>query len=410
MRGGFRTPWYHGWNIVAVTVLVQVSAMGVASNCFSFFLADWSREYGWAISDLTIAIPLYALSNAFLAPISGRVSDRYPARRVIGLAMLVIILFHAVIGFVTAGWQIIALYAFLLPLGMIFSTGIPTQTLVSRWFVHRRGLAFSLSACGLVVAGILFPPLVVRAIEGIGWRETWWVFGIGIAVITMPTILLVLRDRPDEEEGRTYIMPETEAPERVDLTLFDVLRRRNFWLLIGVFVPIMFANTGLMMNFAPFGESRGLSLDQAAWLVGVSNGAALVGKLACGVLADRFGNRGPLLLVAILVTVGCLWLAIADGFVAIALATALLSFPQGIWVLLASCTAEEFGSANFGRAYGVACTFSVLTTVSPVLLARLYETTGSYVLGINALGGLGLVAVFAAFFYGRGRAVQAMAG
>ncbi len=35
--------WYHGWNIVAVCVVSQVSALALTITCFSLFLKDWTQ-------------------------------------------------------------------------------------------------------------------------------------------------------------------------------------------------------------------------------------------------------------------------------------------------------------------------------------------------------------------------------
>jgi len=93
-----RTSWYHGWNVVAVCVLSQVAALGVATNCFSFFLEPWSRDFGMPMSTLTLSITLFSVSCAVLAPIAGRVCERYSVRCVFVIATLGVVLFHVLIG------------------------------------------------------------------------------------------------------------------------------------------------------------------------------------------------------------------------------------------------------------------------------------------------------------------------
>jgi len=391
--------WYHGWNILAVCVLAQIATLGVATNCLTFFLEGWSRDFNMPISQIVIAIPLFSVTCCILAPVVGGLADRYPVRLLLAGALLVIVTGHLLIGFARSGWQIIAIYTLLLPFAASFSGGIPTQTLVSRWFVRRRALAFSICAVGLVLAGILFPPIVVFLIERVGWRMTWWIFGGAIMLLVLPAVLLVIRERPGTEEGRHYVLPETAAADGTVPTVRDILSRRNFWLPIAVFAPVLLSNSGLQMNFAPFVAARGLSIAEAAILIGVFNAAAAIGKLATGTLADRFGNRLPLLLVAALGTASTFWLVWAHGLVPLSLGFIALGFSQGVWVLLASCIAAEFGSTGFPRAYGIASCFAVLTTVSPPVLARVAEETGSYGAGLLALGVICLIAVVAALFF-----------
>jgi MFS family permease len=153
------------------------------------------------------------------------------------------------------------------------------------------------------------------------------------------------------------------------------------------------------MNFAPFAAARGLSVEQAAILIGVFNAAAAGGKLATGTMTDRFGNRLPLLLLSVLGAASTFWLVWAQGFALLSIGFVTLGLSQGVWVLLASCMAAEFGSSGFPRAYGIASCFAVLTTISPPVLAWLAETTGGYSLGLLALGAICLIAVFSAPFF-----------
>jgi hypothetical protein len=60
--------WYHGWNIVAVCILLQAVANGLTYNAFSLFLPDWAVELHAPVSQLHLAIAAMALLAAFSAP------------------------------------------------------------------------------------------------------------------------------------------------------------------------------------------------------------------------------------------------------------------------------------------------------------------------------------------------------
>lgn len=64
--------WYHGWNIVAVCVLSQAAANGLAVNAFSLFLHDWSI----ALKALTLG---GALACLFIREQQGWRTDKEPA-------------------------------------------------------------------------------------------------------------------------------------------------------------------------------------------------------------------------------------------------------------------------------------------------------------------------------------------
>ena len=53
-----------------------------------------------------------------------------------GIAVL-----YLAISFTTAGWQILALYAFVASPALTLSASVVTNTIISRWFIRSRGLA-----------------------------------------------------------------------------------------------------------------------------------------------------------------------------------------------------------------------------------------------------------------------------
>jgi len=378
-------------------VLVQCAALGVTINCFSFFLHDWSNAFQIPASRLILGMVLFGFICSAFAPFVGRFLDRYSARLIVVVALVGIALIHVLIGFASHGWQIILLYA-LLPIPITFSTGIPAQTLVARWFDRWRGVAFSLSATGLVLAGIAFPPIVVWLISQVGWRMTWWIFALVVLVVAA-LAAIVLRDYPTFALPKSEVQAPSTRPDQPPPTMGRVFRTRNFWLVIIVFVAVSLMSSAVQANFAPLVNSKGLSPNQAAVLLAIFNVAAAGGKLFAGVLCDRIGNRVPLIMVACLATGGMFMLAHVTSFTALIVALVGLGMSQSIWVMLASCIAHDFGQNGFPRAYGIANMFSVITNFSPPALAWMYEQSGSYTFGLLALACICVPSMIAAFLY-----------
>ncbi len=397
--------YYHGWNIVSACVLAQVAGLALTLNCFSLFLADWTREFGAPVSLLALAPTLFSACVVVISPMSGWAAERFPARWVFAIALAGLVLFHALMGFVTHAWQLIALYVTLLPFAIPFSASVPSQSLVSRWFVRRIGLAIGLTAFGLALAGAIFPPIIQALLPLMGWRKVWWLFAAAIAVICIPVALLVMRDQPTEAEGAHYVGSGQEPLGASTLTAAQVFRRRNFWILIGVFTPVQLASMGISINLAPIVTSHGFTTGTAAAMISLSSVAALIAKLAVGAMSDRMGNRIPLVLVALLGAAGTLLLAFQSGSLPMLLtATAISGFSSGVWTLLASATNAEFGAKDFGRAFGIVCAFTPIGALAPPIVARLNELSGNYVAGLRGLGLLCLLAAIAALFLKERRA------
>src|SRR5882757_8997196 len=197
--------WYHGWNIVAVCVLSQVAANGLTYNAYSLFLRDWSAELHAPISQLQLPLAAMGLVSALLAPMVGALADKYPARRLLGWGLAGMAVFYLAISTVTASWQVVALYGLLAPLALTLSTAVTANALISRWFVRRLGLALGLSAFGIGMAGVLLPPVIAATLPTVGWRMIWRGGALIVALLVLPLVVSVARNRPREGEGKPYL-------------------------------------------------------------------------------------------------------------------------------------------------------------------------------------------------------------
>lgn len=399
--------WYHGWNIVGLCVLVQIAGLGITLNCFSLFLHDWTSEFGLPVSDFAFGITVFSVGCAICAPFAGRVAERYPAKWLLAVMLVLLAAFHVILSFVETGWAIVWLYSLLLPIAITFSSGIPSQTIVSRWFIHRVGLAMGLTAFGLAVAGVLFPSIIVWLLPTLGWRVIWRIFAGIILLVILPLVLIFMRDRPTAEEGTVYLSGQGSHAEISKLTVRQVFSRRNFWVAVFVFVPIQCASISMTVNLAPIVTSYGFSAKVAGLMIAVLSISALSAKLVAGVAADRFGNRVPMILTALLCASGLAALINSSGNLPLLFAAfVLIGLSAGVWTLLASATAAEFGREGFGRAFGLICMFPPVASLAPPMVARLAEISGSYSLGLSILCGLALFGAAAACLLRETRAAK----
>jgi sugar phosphate permease len=301
MKGLSRQPeqrlYYHGWNIVAICVVAQFTAMGVLINCFSLFVGGWSVEFDTPISTLALGLTVFSLTCAIWCPMVSLLAERLALRTIMAVALVGVALLHVAIGLATTGWQIVALYSVLAGLVITFSTGVPAQTMVARWFVRRRGLAMGLTSFGVAMAGVLFPPIVSWLLPQIGWRGTWFLFAALIGIVVAPLVFMVLREQPTAAEGVDYVGSPAEQGSGPRVPISTIMLNRNFLITITCFTTVQSAMMVLTVSVAPIVTSRGFDLPAAALIISAYSIAALIAKLVAGVCADRFGNGSPLKLL-----------------------------------------------------------------------------------------------------------------
>jgi MFS family permease len=378
--------WYHGWNIVAVCILSQAMGNGLTYNALSQFLPGWSQDLHTPISRLMLTVAIMGTVAAVISPFVGALADKYPARRLLVIGLLGMALFYVLVGSVTASWQLLVLYGVIAAPALTFCTAVVANALISRWFVRRRGLAFGLSAFGIGLAGVLLPQIINPLLPLVGWRMIWWGGGVFVAVVVVPIVLVVVRNRPSEEEGRYYLTGEDAAAGHHghgagggnQMSWREVIARKNFWLLVGIYLPLVALSGAAVQNIVPYATNHGLSRGTGAGLLSLLSFMHVVATLVLGLLSDRFGNRVPFIGLAVLMVLGSLLLALGSDLPIIVVGCFLIGLGSGVFTLLAAAIAVEFGAQGMGRAFGMCMMFVPVITLSPYLIARSQEATGSY--------------------------------
>jgi hypothetical protein len=78
-------------------------------------------------------------------------------------------------------------------------------------------------------------------------------------------------------------------------------------------------------------------------------------------------------------------LAFGSSVPALTVGCVLVGFGGGLFTLLASAIATEFGAAGVGRAFGLCMLFIPVTGLAPFIIAKTQESTGSYAPGLLGL-------------------------
>jgi MFS family permease len=398
--------WYHGWNIVAVAMLAQVAANGLTYNAFSLFLKDWSADLHAPKSKLQLAIAAMGTFAALVSPLVGGWADKYPPRRLFGVGLLGMALFYLAVSFAQASWQLIALYAFLVPLALGCSTALVANSVIAKWFVKRRGLALGLGAFGIGLAGVFLPPLIAYLLPLIGWRAVWRGGAVIVALIVAPIVVMVVRTSPTERDGLDYVSGAADGNSAhvhghgggKGIGWRAVFARRNFWILVATYLPIMMLQGGIGNNLAPIALSQGFSQQTAGNLMSAFAFAHVVATLALGMISDRFGNRLGLAGLALLVAVGGALVALVPGLPGLTTGAILAGFGGGVFTLLAAGIAVEFGAAATGQAFGLAMFFLPIGALAPFIIALSKEKTESYAPALLGLAALVVAASVLALF------------
>ncbi len=164
----------------------------------------------------------------------------------------------------------------------------PLVTNATRWFDRRRGLAIAIIASGQGVAGAIWPPVLHYMNASIGWRDTYFYFGI-FAFASMVPLALLLRHRPS-------VAPVDRISSLSDDGWILGLRA-NFVqsLLCLATVGCCAAMAMPIVHLVSHATDLGFTKTRAAELLSYLFVAAFFSRIGFGMLVDRIGALPTLL-------------------------------------------------------------------------------------------------------------------
>jgi len=387
---------FYGWNIVAASFAILFIAVGAGLYAPPVFLVPLQHQFGWDRAQIAGANAAAALITAISSPLAGLWIARYGARRVMASGGALMAAAFGLLASTQALWQ---LYMFnvLAGIGLTCVAWVPTQTLISNWFHHKRGLAMGIALTGIGFGGMAMAPLVAMLIDGFGWRVGFGVLSLIIGLVVVTVVLLVVRDRPSDlgllpdgdsadsstnDQSRTdsflSVEPLLAAPANFELS--DALRTRAFWLLSICQMMWVFANLSIIAHLVAFLSDAGLSSAAAATTLGVMVGVSVGGRVLFGHLADRVPKRHVLSTALILHAIATL--ALLTGVSTGTVALFVLAFGLGVGggaVVMPLLVGECFGLEAFSKILGVVMISAALgAATGPVFAGRIFDVTGSY--------------------------------
>ncbi|HEX2075049.1 MAG TPA: MFS transporter [Geodermatophilus sp.] len=290
------------WWVAAVTFLALVGA--AAFRAVPGVLIDPLRdEFRWSVSVISAAVAVNMALYGLTAPFAAALMERFGIRRVVVAALLLTATGSGLTVFMTASWQLVLLWGFLVGLGTGSMALSLVATVTGRWFVARRGLVSGILTAGGATGQLVFLPLVAWADQHWGWRSAS--LGTTAAALgVVPLVLWLLRDRPRDVGAVPYggtaaddVDPvRTGAARAAVRGLVEASRSRPFWLLAGGFLICGASTNGLVQpHFIPAAHDHGMPVTTAAGLLAVVGIFDIAGTVFSGWLTDRADPRVLLL-------------------------------------------------------------------------------------------------------------------
>jgi MFS family permease len=378
-------PIFYGWFVVAAAFAVTFIAFGSAYT-FSAFFEPLQKDFGASRGSISFVFSLAGFLYFGLGLVSGPLADRYGARPLAIVGMLLVGAGLALAGAARSLAEVYIAYSVGIGLGVGLAY-VPVIAAVQKWFVRRRGLASGLAVTGIGVGTLLMPPLASLLIGAFGWRQTYLIFGALAAVIGIGMALLIEDDprrrglQPDGE-GLPGTSPVAAGPAGV--TIREAIRSSAFRSLyaaclicsFGVFVPFV--------HLTPYALDRGIGPMAASVLLGLVGAGSTAGRLVLGGLADRMGRARFLLAMYVGMALAMAVWAVAASLVPLIAFALVFGLFYGGWVaVLPSVVMDRFGGAHLSGIIGALYTAVAFgTLIGPTAAGYIFDATQSYLLPI----------------------------
>src|SRR5437879_13913200 len=164
-------------NVLALCFMLSVLGRGLGES-FTVFLKPISEDFGWDRAQVVSVYSLTWLAGGLMAPLVGRLFDRYGPRTVYSLGLLLLGGAFLVASQAQALWQFQLSVGLAVGIGIAFIGNVPNSILLGRWFGPRLPTAMAVvySAAGAGVLVLL--PASQILIHHFGWRGAYKLFGV----------------------------------------------------------------------------------------------------------------------------------------------------------------------------------------------------------------------------------------
>ncbi|SHG96322.1 MFS transporter [Bradyrhizobium erythrophlei] len=363
------------WVIVAAGGVLGCVAIG---GMFSLpvFLQPIARDTGWSVTGVSSAMTIGFLAMACTSMIWGTLSDR--------LGPLPVVLTGSIVlpASLALASRAPSLLSFQIMFGLMVGGSIsaifaPMMACVTGWFDTHRSLAVSLVSAGMGMAPLIMSPLSAWLVSHHDWRTSMLVVAAVVAAIMIPVSLLVRRP-PALASGNAAPVGDGAPPP--EMSLAQALRSPQFIILLATNFLCCATHSGPIIHTVSYAVTCGIPMMAAVTIYSVEGLAGMGGRIAFGLLGDRFGAKRVLVSGLLAQAFGALGYVFVRELAAFYAVAALFGFIYaGTMPLYSVLARENFPLRMMGTVIGgTAMAGSLGMATGPVAGGLIYDTFASY--------------------------------
>jgi predicted MFS family arabinose efflux permease len=277
---------------------------------------------------------------------------------------------------------------------------VVTTSTILRWFDRRRGLALGIAGSGGGLGIAFLAPLAAFLIESFEWRNALMILGVTAWLVMIPVAQLLRKDPyeigalPDgATPGDLTARVEEGTTSPPIISLVKVLRTKNFWSFLFIWVLLAFSSFFVLTHIVPHATDLGFSAIQSATILSLIGIAMIAGRLVSGILTDKISVKAIAAISSLSHAGVLLWLVWGQELWMLYLFGLLYGFTMGIFhIAFTVLIGGAFGLKDMGKILGLLeIGIFIGAAIGPYFGGLVFDVSSSYTLAFLIMAGTALV-------------------
>jgi MFS family permease len=261
-------------------------------SAFGFFLGPMSNDNGWGRDVFALALAIEMLLWGATQPFAGALADRFGATWVLATGAVLYVLGIVWMSYAHTVLELHLSAGVLIGLGLggcsfTLVLGAFGKLLPESW----RTIGFGIGTAAGSLGQLVFSPLAVAMIRGVGWQETLWVFA-AVLLLIVPLAMMIAAPR-----GAPGAPTRPLAGQTVSHALAEALGHKSYVLLIIGYFTCGFQLFFITVHLPAYLVDRGVPTEVGGWAIGLIGLTNIVGSISAGYLVRWMPRRYLLSLI-----------------------------------------------------------------------------------------------------------------
>jgi len=400
---------FYGWWIVAAGAIILFVSSGIGFYGHGVILDPLGNLHGWTKGTVSSAITLFFFSNGIVGLLIGRWMDRYGPKWFLVCGSIIFGLSISALSWCNSIVQLFITYL-IMSVGFCCTSLAPVNTLITNWFVRKRGLAMSIANTGLSVGGVFLVPLTSYLIIQKGLGITLPVLGCLYSLVIIPMAVFFIKQKPSDlgqypDGDHPAMAIDNQNRTRAATgqmqvwTRIQAMKTMAFWAIAVAFMLALGGQIAYLIHQVSF-IAQYLGLQKAAMAVSITAAASITGRLVLGTFVDRCDKRYVAMGCFFIQGLAVLLLAFYHHVVLLYLCTFAFGLTMGSIIMLQSLIIGEcFGILSFATVSGTIGFFSMPgAAFGPMIAGVIFDASQSYQTAFIFFAGTSFVAMLAIIF------------